>query len=154
MKTLLEKSRFLLFGIVAASFVAFVAILVWGIVKTLSTVWEIATGLVKGAAVTVSFVELMDTFLIAAVFYIFAVAIYELFIGDLDLPSWLTIHNLDELKSKVINIVVLVIGIVFLEHFIEWENSRVTLENGIAAAVVIGALILFNYVSHRHSKSD
>ncbi len=150
MKRLLEQSRFLLWGIVGTSFVMFLSVLLWGLYKTLSTVWNIVNGSSKDAAIKVSFIELLDVFLIAAIFYVFTVAIYELFIGDLDLPGWLAIHNLDELKAKLINITVLVIAVVFLEHFIEWNSSQVILENGIGAALVIGVLILFNRFSGHH----
>ncbi len=150
MKRLLEQSRFLLWGIVGTSFVMFLSVLLWSLYKTLSTVWNTVNGNSKDAAIKVSFIELLDVFLIAAIFYVFTVAIYELFIGDLDLPGWLAIHNLDELKAKLINITVLVIAVVFLEHFIEWNSSQVILENGIGAALVIGVLILFNRFSGHH----
>ena len=150
MKHLLEQSRFLLWGIVGTSFVMFLSVLLWGLYKTLSTVWNIINGTSKDTVVKVSFIELLDIFLIAAIFYVFTVAIYELFIGDLNLPTWLAIHNLDELKSKLISIIVLVIVIVFLEHFVEWNSSQAILENGIGAALVIGVLILFNRFSVHH----
>ncbi len=150
MKRLLEQSRFLLWGIVGTSFVMFLSVLLWSLYKSLSTVWNTVNGNSKDAAIKVSFIELLDVFLIAAIFYVFTVAIYELFIGDLDLPGWLAIHNLDELKAKLINITVLVIAVVFLEHFIEWNSSQVILENGIGAALVIGVLILFNRFSGHH----
>src|SRR5215203_5798642 len=124
MKRLLEQSRYLLLGIVGTSFVAFLAVVGWGFYKTINTLWAILNGVSKGDAVTVSFIQLMDTYLIATVFYIFTVAIYELFIGDLDLPAWLVIHNLDELKSKLTSLIVLVIAITFLEHFIGWQDAQ------------------------------
>ncbi len=150
MKRLLEQSRFLLWGIVGTSFIAFLSALLWGLYKTLNTVLAVVNGSSKDAAVKVIFIELLDFFLIAAVFYVFTVAIYELFIGDLDLPAWLAVHNLDELKSKLIGIIVLVIVIVFLEHFIEWNDSQVILENGIGAALIIGVLTLFSRFSSLH----
>jgi uncharacterized membrane protein YqhA len=78
------------------------------------------------------------------------VAIYELFIGDLTLTDWLVIHNLDELKSKLVSVIVLVIGLTFLEKFIEWHDPSAILQNGLAGALIVGVLILFVRYSGKH----
>jgi len=42
-------------------------------------------------------VEIVDLFLVATVFYIIALGLYELFIAKAPLPGWLKICNLDDL---------------------------------------------------------
>ena len=111
MKALLERSRYVLFIAVLALFAASLTALILGAIRTVNTIIALVTEANTMPHVTVSFIELMDIFLVAAVLYIFAIALYELFVEDLNLPEWLVIHNLEELKAKLSGILVLVIVI-------------------------------------------
>jgi uncharacterized membrane protein YqhA len=91
----------------------------------------------------------MDVFLIATVLFIFAVGIYELFIGKLKLPDWLEIHNLHGLKVKISSVVIMVMGIIFLKHLVEWQDPQGTLFFGLGVAVVSAALIAFSYFGNK-----
>lgn len=150
MKQLLERSRYILFIAVAALFAASLTALILGAVRTFNTIVTLVTQANTMPVVTVSFIELMDIFLVAAVLYIFAIALYELFIQDLELPEWLVIHNLEELKAKLSGILVLVIVIEFAEHFIEWEHPDEMLVSGIGGAAIITALTLYNRYGAGH----
>jgi uncharacterized membrane protein YqhA len=143
MKLLLENSRYLVLIGVITSLIAAIAAFVWGIVKGAGIISSMVTTSGKDPLLAGAFVELLDAFLIAAALYIFAVALYELFIADLNLPTWLVIHNLDELKGMLVNVVILVMGITFLEHLIEWQHAEETLLFGLGIAAVSVVLILF-----------
>lgn len=93
--------------------------------------------------VIVLFIEVLDVSLIASVLFIFAVSLYELFIGDLNVPAWLIVKDLDQLKAKVVSIVILVLAITFLEHVLVWTDALSTLYFGLAIAVVSLVLVLF-----------
>ncbi len=61
--------------------------------------------------------------MLAVVLYIMAVGLYELFIDDnLDLPAWLVIHNLEDLKEKLVGVVIVVLAVFFLGRVIESEK--------------------------------
>jgi uncharacterized membrane protein YqhA len=47
------------------------------------------------------FFSVIDVFLLSMVLYIFALGLYELFVGKLDVPPWLSIETVDELKAKL-----------------------------------------------------
>ncbi|MBA3873495.1 MAG: YqhA family protein, partial [Anaerolineae bacterium] len=96
----------------------------------------------------VSFVQLMDIFLLVAVLYIFTVAMYELFIGELELPKWLVIHNFDELKTILSNLIILIGAVSFLKYFLERNDPASTLLYGLAFGIVAYVLVL--YRSHGH----
>jgi uncharacterized membrane protein YqhA len=149
LKLLLERSRYLLLIAVFAPILASAVMLIFGAYKTVATILNVVGGQIKASMVSVAFIEVMDAFLVGAVLYIFGIAIYELFIGELELPNWLVIHNLDELKSKLISVIVLVIVISFAEHFVEFAHPQDLLWGGLGAAAVIAALVLFNR-SHTH----
>ncbi|HSN46841.1 MAG TPA: YqhA family protein, partial [Casimicrobiaceae bacterium] len=89
-------------------------------------------------------IEIVDLFLLGTVFLIIALGLYELFISDkLDLPHWLVIRTLDDLKHKLIGVVVVVTAVLFLGQVVTWDGERDILGFGVAIAVVIAALTWF-----------
>jgi uncharacterized membrane protein YqhA len=91
-----------------------------------------------------AFIELMDAFLIATGLLIFALGLYELFVHDLVLPEWMTLHNLHDLKARLSSVIVLVMTVAFLEHLVGWQDPQGTLFFGIAVTVVSAVLIAFS----------
>ena len=91
----------------------------------------------------------MDKFLIATGLYIFAVGMYELFIGELSMPAWLTVHSLHEVKSRLSAIIILVMAIVFLEHVVEWKDPQGRCTSLSPWPLVTAALIAFSYFGER-----
>lgn len=149
MARLLEKSRYLVLLAVVPSLFAATAAFLWGVWKTILVIIEIIVTQGKDPLTAVALIELMDKFLIAAGLYIFAVGMYELFIGELSLPEWLKVHNLHEIKSRLSSVIILVMAIVFLEHVVEWKEPQGTLFLAIAVALVTAALIAFSYLGER-----
>lgn len=146
---LLARSRYLIIIAVVGSFLAALTLIVYGGIEALVLVVEtVTTGTVssKGAkALALAFIELVDLFLLGTVFYIIAMGLYELFISDAIplLPSWLEIHDLDDLKDKLASVVVVVMGVLFLGQVVTWDGQRDLLGYGIAIALVIAALTYF-----------
>jgi uncharacterized membrane protein YqhA len=150
MKRLLENGKYLILVVVIISLALCLASLVWGIYEAVNVVINLFTNY-KGATATIgSFVQLMDIFLIVAVLYIFTVAMYELFIGELDLPQWLAVHNFDQLKSILGNMVVLIMAVAFLKYFLERNDPVATVLYAAGVAVVSLTLILYR----RHEPGD
>ncbi len=145
MKKIVEKSKNLILIAVASTLVASAAAFLLGMIKTLSVVVNIILSYGKDPSASIALVELMDVFLIATVLFIFAMGMYELFIGSISLPEWLIIRNLHDLKAKLSSVIILVMGIIFLEHLVEWKDPQGTFFFGIAVAVVSASLIAFSY---------
>ena len=75
----------------------------------------------------------------------------QLFIDDrLQLPHWMEIHDLDDLKTKVIGVIIVLLGVIFLGHAIEWDGQRDILPLGIAVSLVMLALTALYFLGHRH----
>lgn len=148
MKSLLSASRWMVivavFGALVAAGTAFAA----GAVKTVKAVRELATQGTGAAGTAVRLVQVMDVFLIGAALLIFAVGMYELFIGPLEVPEGLRVSTLDELKAKLASVIVLVIAVYFLEHSVTAERSLDVLYRGGAAALVAGVLVAFLRFGH------
>jgi uncharacterized membrane protein YqhA len=148
MQRFLSSSRFLILLAVVGALIAATTLLVYGVVEASQLVVETITkGTVssKGAkALALAFIELVDLLLLGTVFYIIALGLYELFIDDrIPVPHWLEIHDLDDLKSKLIGVVIVVLGVLFLGQVVAWNGERDLLGFGAAIALVIGALTYF-----------
>ena len=145
MKILIEKSKYLVLIAVASSPLASAIAFVLGLVKTLSVIMNLLTSYGKTPFVAIELIELMDIFLIATVLFIFALGMYELFIDSVNLPEWLIIRNLHDLKVKLSSVIILVMSITFLKHLVEWVDPQGTFYFGLAIAVVTVSLIAFGY---------
>lgn len=143
MKTLLGYSRYLILLAVIAAFASAVTLLIFGAYETGLEIWHILNGeMPKSIAVT--FIEIADLFLLGVVLYIIALGLYELFIDDsVPVPAWLEIHTLDDLKSKLISVVIVVMGVLFLKQVVSWDGERNLLTYGGGTALVIAALTYF-----------
>jgi uncharacterized membrane protein YqhA len=145
MKFLLERSKYLALVGVISLLVAAVTAFVWGTLKTVMTIVLVFQSAGKDAGITIEFIEIVDSFLIATAILIFAVSLYELFIGSLDLPKWMLAHNLYELKAKLSSMIVLVMGVKFLQKLLEVKDAGDLLRTGIATALMSAVLIAFGY---------
>lgn len=154
MKAFLEQSKILVLVIVVASLVATIAALIWSLYETVMVVIGLFTNY-KGASATIgAFVQVMDILLLVAVLYIFTVAMYELFIGELQLPQWLVIRSFDELKTILSNLVVLIGAVSFLKYFLERNDPLDTLLYALAITLVSFVLILYRRHTREHGPSD
>jgi uncharacterized membrane protein YqhA len=145
LKTLLEKSRYLVVIAVLASLTAALGAFGWGALKTWHAIAFLFESGGKDPLGAIMFIELMDAFLIATALLIFAIGLYELFIEDVDMPGWLVVRSLLDLKAKLASVIVLVLGVNFLAHLAEWKDARETLEFALAVSVVAAVLIAFGH---------
>jgi uncharacterized membrane protein YqhA len=62
------------------------------------------------------------------VFYIIALGLYELFVDDrVELPQWLIIRNIDDLKNKLAGVVVVVMAVLFRGRWFPGTGSATCL---------------------------
>ena len=89
-------------------------------------------------------IEIVDLFLLATVIQVVSLGLYQLYFRqDLDLPPWLKIDSLDDLKSKLVAVVVTMLGVFFLGEVLIWEGGNGIAFLGAGVAVVVAALTWF-----------
>lgn len=137
-------TRYVIMIPVAGLFLGAVTLVVMAGVEVYKTIMLALSGELEKKVAVLDFIELADVFLLATVLYIMALGLFELFIDDrLPLPHWLEIHTLDDLKEKLVGVVVVVLAVSFLGKVIEADSARALLELGIGIAAVIAALSYF-----------
>jgi uncharacterized membrane protein YqhA len=142
----ISSSRFLIIIAVLGSFLGATALLVYGAYDTISVLGGVLgdIGKVKAKQLLLDVIELIDVFLLSTVFYVIAVGLYELFIQDnLPLPKWLEFHTLDDLKDKLVGVIVVALAVLFLGQIVSWDGKTDLLGYGVAVALVIAALTYF-----------
>lgn len=133
------STRYLALVGVFFGLLATLAAFAWGGIKTILLVIKLAHGELEGMAV--GLVQIMDGFLIAAGLLIFSLGLYELFVGEIELPGWLVIKDLDALKAKLAGVIAIVMAVTFLERLENLENVRGLLEAGVSTALVSAVLV-------------
>ncbi len=95
-----------------------------------------------------TFIEIIDIFLVATVFYIIALGLYELFIAKAPLPGWLRICNLDDLKSLLLGMIIMALAVLVLGAALTWDGTSAILEYGLAIAAGVAAISFYVWVKH------
>lgn len=143
--------------IVATRYLIVLAVLCIAVAATATIVYAtvLTVGIVAGPvhtwvgptitkALILGVIELVDLFLTGTTLYIIAFGLYELFFDqDLPSPPWLTIRDLDDLKAKVLAMVLVILAVLFLGQALTWDGERDLLRFGGAIALVIAALTYF-----------
>jgi uncharacterized membrane protein YqhA len=147
MKWLIEKSRYIpivsVFGMIAGA----IASTYLGAVKTVKVLYSAFTNIEEAEPTLYLLFEALDCFLIATALIVIAFAIYDLFIGELEVPDWMTVKDLTELKAKFTFVIVPVMAVKFVQKILKYDNALDVLYYGTAIASVAMALTVFNYFS-------
>lgn len=95
-------------------------------------------------------VEQADTLLIGMALLIIPSGWQALFVGRAqNVPAWLHIDSLDDLKHKLIGIVVVALAVKFFSVALDWSQGSDILEYGAAIAAAILALGTFSVILSR-----
>ncbi len=150
----IEPSRYLIEIAVVFLLIGAAAAFIWGGIKAVSLVTLIITTAGKDPEIGITVIQLVDAFLIATAPLIVAASLHELFIGPLNLPESMVAHTFNELKAKLSNVIILVLGVTFLEHLVDWRDPLGTLYFGLSVAVVSAVLIAFSYFGLKSGSHD
>lgn len=95
----------------------------------------------------------VDAILLGTVLLVIGYGLYELFVDDLiEVPGWLQVKDLDDLKSKLIGVVVAIISVVFVGVFVDANRADEVLAYGLGAGALVAGLALFAYATRKPVK--
>ncbi|MGM9859314.1 MAG: YqhA family protein [Muribaculaceae bacterium] len=158
----LYLSRYLTIVAAIGSVIGALALFVEGSKEVLHGVKNLVLGTGNHDELLSAFVSSVDIYLFAMVLVIFGVGIYELFINKIDpvlnnqtvRPSWLQIGSIDDLKSSLGKVILMVLIVSFLSitltHKTAYSEPLHLLY--LAGGVLLVALAL--YIASIHHKND
>jgi uncharacterized membrane protein YqhA len=86
----------------------------------------------------------VDAILLGTVLLVIGYGLYELFVDTrLEVPTWLQVADLDDLKSKLIGVVVAIIAVVFVGVFVDTNRAADVVSYGLGAGALVAGLALF-----------
>ena len=137
-------------GMAISCFVLLVYCLVV-LAKTISHAFTETSFNIDGAEhLAVELIELTDFFLLGMVLYVVALGMYQLFIKpDIPVPDWMRVSSLNDLKSQIINVVVVLLVVTFLATVITWNGDQNVIYFGGALGIVIVSVSVYTLIHNR-----
>ena len=153
MKRILGLTRYAVVVPAVASIIGALLLMGQGSVEMIKVVIE---AIVDGAALKETIVDVLtavDAILLGTVLLVIGYGLYELFIDtDIEVPLWLRVQDLDDLKSKLIGVVVAIVAVVFVGVFVDSNRAADVISYGVGAGALVVGLAIFAYASRHESK--
>jgi uncharacterized protein (TIGR00645 family) len=109
--------------------------------------------------VILAFIPAVDNYLFATILLIISMGLYELFISEIDpksrknktRPNWLRVHDLDDLTSRIGEVVIMILIVNFFKQSfsLNYERPFDLLALGGGVLLISGSLVVAHHVSDR-----
>jgi len=155
MKRILGWARFAVVVPALASIIGALLLMAQGSISMLTIV---AQAITDGSSLKESIVDVLtaiDAILLGTVLLVIGYGLYELFIdADIAVPHWLRVNNLDDLKSKLIGVVVAIIAVVFVGVFVDSNRSSDVISYGVGAGALVAGLAIFAFATRKNGSDS
>ena len=148
MKKIMGLTRYAVFVPAIASIIGALLLMAQGSWAMLMAVIDSVS---NGYGLKETIVEVLtavDAILLGTVLLVIGYGLYELFIdADLDVPQWLRVYDLDDLKSKLIGVVVAIVAVVFVGVFVDSNRASDVISYGVGAGALVVGLAIFAFTT-------
>jgi uncharacterized membrane protein YqhA len=150
MNRILARARYAVFIPALASILGALLLMFQGSVAMVQTVVDVVTEGTKLKLTIVEILTAVDAILLGTVLLVIGYGLYELFIDeDLDVPPWLQVQDLDDLKSKLIGVVVAIISVIFVGVFVDTDRAADVISYGVGAGALVTGLAVFAFATRK-----
>lgn len=159
---LLGKSKLIsLFAVIVLYVSSFILVII-GIIKLYYIIHDLYYQLVNlqridAIFLTANFIVIIEIYLLSIIFYIFAVGIYKLFVGEFTLLSWYSVDSLDEMKAELAKTIVIFLSVFIIQKIVEWKDHQLLLYSGIVITLTSAILIWYIYAlrnNNNHNRNN
>ncbi|MBM3719700.1 MAG: YqhA family protein [Actinobacteria bacterium] len=153
MKKILGLTRYAVFVPAIASIVGALLLMVQGSIEIVQVAIKAVTDPTNIKITIVEVLTAVDAILLGTVLLVIGYGLYELFIdSEIEVPLWLRVEDLDDLKSKLIGVVVAIVAVVFVGVFVDSERAGDVISYGVGAGTLVVGLAIFAYATRKAEK--
>ncbi|MFH1150596.1 MAG: YqhA family protein [Actinomycetota bacterium] len=147
-RKVIQGSRYLVSLAVVGAFLAAALTLVYGLIMVGVAIRDTVTAerftVASTKLLSVHIIDIIDLLLLGTVLYIVAVGLYVLFLDeDIELHGWLAFRDMEDLKTRLVGVIIVLLGVEFLGAVVEWNGRSDILQLGVAVGVAVLALAGF-----------
>lgn len=155
MRRIVSLTRYAVIVPAVAAMIGAILLMAQGSIAMIVVVYE---SIVTQMPLKDSIVEVLtaiDAILLGTVLLVIGYGLYELFIDtNIEVPAWLEINDLDDLKSKLIGVVAAIIAVVFVGVFVDTDRSEDIAAYGLGAGALLAGLALFSLATKNPDKKN
>ena len=153
MKKILGLTRYAVFVPAIASIIGALLLMVQGSVEIVQVAIKAVTDPTNLKLTIVEVLTAVDAILLGTVLLVIGYGLYELFIdSEIEVPLWLRVEDLDDLKSKLIGVVVAIVAVVFVGVFVDSDRAGDVISYGVGAGALVLGLAVFAYASKKDDR--
>ena len=150
MNRILAATRYIAIIPAIAAILGAILLMVQGSVAMMQVIIDVITDGTKLKLTIVEVLTAVDAILLGTVLLVIGYGLYELFIDeDLEVPVWLQVHDLDDLKSKLIGVVVAIISVIFVGVYVDANRASDVISYGVGAGALVVGLAIFSYATRK-----
>jgi uncharacterized membrane protein YqhA len=155
MRQILGLTRYAVIVPAIASIIGALLLMAQGSIEMVVVVYESITTHAYLKDTVVDVLTAVDAILLGTVLLVIGYGLYELFVDpELTVPDWLQVRDLDDLKSKLIGVVVAIIAVVFVGVFVDANRADEVLSYGIGAGALVVGVAVFALATRKSDKTD
>jgi uncharacterized membrane protein YqhA len=153
MKRILGLTRYAVFVPAIASIIGAILLMGQGSLEILKVVYSAVSSEFGLKETIVEVLTAVDAILLGTVLLVIGYGLYELFIdAEIEVPLWLRVRDLDDLKSKLIGVVVAILAVVFVGVFVDSNRSEDVISYGVGAGALVAGLAIFAFATRKPEK--
>ena len=150
MRRLIEISRYAVVLPSVASLIGGIVLMILGSIGILKATVDTVLTRAPLKDTIVAILTSIDAILLGTVLLVIGYGLYELFVDtNLEIPEWLEINTLDDLKAKLTGVIVAIIAVVFVGLLVETKSPSDVLYYGVGAGSVVLSLAAFSYATRK-----
>jgi uncharacterized membrane protein YqhA len=155
MRKLIGLTRFAVFVPALASIIGALLLMAQGSIEMIRVFADAISSQVSLKETIVEVLTAVDAILLGTVLLVIGYGLYELFVdAEIRVPAWLQVKDLDDLKSKLIGVVVAIIAVVFVGVFVDANRADEVLAYGVGAGALVLGLAIFAFTTKKESRPD